>query len=266
MNNFELADIEIIAQQAGDIIMQVYQKDFAVETKADDSPVTEADLKANAHIMAALECLTPQYPILSEEMEHADFSVRESWDIYWLIDPLDGTKSFVQRSDEFTVNIALIHDHKPVLGVVYVPATGHIYSAQQGIGAFQRPANGVSTPIHCRSAESVPTIVGSFTAGDRLQAFLHAVGEHHYRAMHSSLKICLVATGEADVYPRLWPTSEWDTAAAHAIINEAGGRLVTIDNKTLKYNKKDSLLNPEFLVYGDESGNWCDLVPPLGLS
>ena len=263
MNVFKLADIEKIAQQAGELIMQIYQQEFAVETKADDSPVTEADLKANAHIMAALAELTPQYPILSEEMKPADFSERGSWDTYWLIDPLDGTKSFVQRTDEFTVNIALIQNHKPVLGVVYVPATGHGYCAQQGLGAFQREPEGELVPIQCRKAEKIPTVLGSLTVRPRLKAFLQDVGAHDYHAMHSSLKICLVAAGEADVYPRLWATSEWDTAAAHAIINEAGGRLVKTDNETLMYNQKESLLNPEFLAYGDSAVEWCRFVPPM---
>lgn len=260
MNKVLLTDIEKIAQQAGEVIMQVYQQDFAVETKSDDSPVTEADLKANAYIISALEKIS-DYPILSEELKLADYETRRSWDTYWLIDPMDGTKSFVNRTNEFTVNIALIHDHKPILGVVYVPTTGQGYCAEEGKGAFQRPANGELSAIKCRPANSVPSIVGSFTGGDRLETFLRGVGEHHYQGMHSSLKICLVAAGEADVYPRLWPTSEWDTAAAHIILNEAGGRLVKIDNETLAYNTKESLLNPEFLAYGDASVNWCGFVP-----
>ncbi|MCK5726941.1 MAG: 3'(2'),5'-bisphosphate nucleotidase CysQ [Thiotrichaceae bacterium] len=261
MNKTLFTDIEKIAQQAGKIIMQIYQQGFSVQIKSDDSPVTEADLKANDFIITALEKLS-DYPILSEELALADYETRRRWDTYWLIDPLDGTKSFVNRTDEFTVNIALICHHKPVLGVVYVPTTGQSYCAQEGIGAFQRSESGRLAAIQCRPVHSVPSILGSFTAGKRLEAFLQGVGEHHYQGMHSSLKICLVAAGEADVYPRLWPTSEWDTAAAHAILNEAGGRLVTIDNETLAYNKKESLLNPEFLAYGDAAVNWCGFVPP----
>ncbi len=250
-----LPKVTAIAVEAGEAIMEIYTRDFEVVEKADRSPLTEADMRAHRLIVTALEQLTPAIPVLSEESGEIPWEKRREWDRYWLVDPLDGTKEFVKKNGEFTVNIALIEDHRPVLGVVHAPAIERTYSAATGLGAF---AQGVGEarpePIHVRphSAGRPWRVVGSRShPSGRLASFLERLGEHEMVAMGSSLKLCLVAEGRADVYPRLGPTSEWDTAAAQAVVEQAGGSVhVTETLAPLTYNEKDDLLNPAFIVTG----------------
>ena len=265
-----LPEARRIAIEAGDKIMEVYAQGFDIETKADDSPVTAADLAAHVHIKNELNKLSPLYPILSEESVSIPFAERSSRETYWLVDPLDGTKEFIQRRDSFTVNIALIHQHKPVLGVVYAPALSVSYFASKGQGSFKHEGTNLSNParqIHARELpEDITIFVGSRAhTGEAMRVFLDSYeadkGKYDLLSMGSSLKMCLVAEGAADCYPRLWLTSEWDTAAAHCIVNEAGGKLVQTDMSPLLYNTKDSLLNPFFFAIGNNSVEWDKYLP-----
>ncbi len=264
-----LPEIRRIAEGAGEKIMKIYKSGFETETKSDDSPVTTADLAANTFIDEELKKLDIQFPILSEESAHLSFEERSARETYWLVDPLDGTKEFIKRRDSFTVNIALIHQHKPILGVVYAPALGLSYFACEGLGSFKATdAEGTKVEkIHSRDLPNdIAIFVGSRShTGEEMARFLknyEAVnGEYNLQTMGSSLKMCMVAEGKADLYPRLWLTSEWDTAAAHCIVNEAGGQIVKVDMSPLLYNTKDSLLNPYFFAIGNNKVEWNKYLP-----
>lgn len=246
-----------IACEAGEKIMAIYKTaDFSVETKKDDSPLTAADLASHHCIVAALEEMTPEYPVLSEESARIPFAERGQWETYWLVDPLDGTREFIKQNGEFSVLIALIHNHEPVLGVVHAPAIETTWYASLGNGAFKQTGAHI-VPLQVREAGETLAVVGSRShAGESLKAFLAKVGEHELVSMGSILKACLVADGRADIYPRLGPTSEWDTAAAQIIVEEAGGQMTQTDMSPMRYNTKESLLNPYFLVFGDASRDW----------
>jgi 3'(2'), 5'-bisphosphate nucleotidase len=250
--------IRNIAVTAGHSILEVYRQDFEVTHKVDASPLTQADLASHRVIRDALRRLTPEIPLLSEESAEVDFATRSGWKTYWLIDPLDGTREFVNRNGEFTVNIALVRDHQPVLGVVHVPVTGMIYTGIVGDGAVRQAAGATPESIRVQVPCADPVrVVGSRShANPRLRQYLEPLGGYEFLSMGSSLKFCLLAEGKADFYPRLGPTSEWDTAAAHAVVVAAGGQVVTLDNRPLQYNSKVSLLNPEFLVFGDAGRDW----------
>ena len=248
-----------LARQAGEAILTVYNSDeFSVEEKDDKSPLTAADLASHHTIVNGLTALTADITILSEESAKLPYEERSSWQRYWLVDPLDGTREFIKRNGEFTVNIALIDDGVPVLSVVHVPVTGVTYMACQGQGAFKQEASGVREAISVRKLGDGPVmVVGSRShRGESLNNFLDKLGEHDMVGMGSSLKLCLVAEGAADIYPRLGPTSEWDTAAAQCVVEQAGGFVTDTAMKPLRYNTKDSLLNPFFLVFGDDSRDW----------
>lgn len=255
-----LPAVRDIALQAGELVVQIYQRDFEVRRKHDDSPVTEADLAANSLIENALRELTPQIPVLSEESERYSFAQRSLWRSYWLLDPLDGTRSFVKKTGEFTVNIALIEQHEPVLGVVYAPILRTSYWAARGQGAYKRSAGQQVKTIHAQPLRELPVITGSRSGSRDMERFLQNVGEHRLMLASSSIKICWVAEGVADLYPRLRPTAEWDTAAAHAILNEAGGRLLQSDMQPLYYNKKASLRNPYFFAMGKHPIDWSQYL------
>jgi 3'(2'), 5'-bisphosphate nucleotidase len=249
-----LASVEKIAQQAGKEILEVYGTDFESRAKADDSPLTEADLRAHRLIVAALHELTPDIPVLSEESAEIPFSQRSQWSRYWLVDPLDGTREFVSRNGEFTVNIALISGHHPELGVVHIPVTDTTYSGIPGVGAWRDEGGRGRMAIAVRRLAKPPLrVVGSRSHGNpALGAALDALGPHEMRPAGSSIKLCLVADGSADLYPRLGPTSEWDIAAGQAVVEAAGGQVVRLsDGQALDYNSKANILNPEFLAYGD---------------
>lgn len=252
-----------LAVQAGQRIMEIYDTDFDVEQKSDNTPLTAADMAAHNTIVDGLSKLTPEIPILSEESANIPFAERSQWQRYWLVDPLDGTREFVKRNGEFTVNIALIDDQESVLGVIYTPVTGVTYYAARGAGAFKKTLDEATTctgatAINTRRKTPESTIIAGSRShrGDSLEAFLQRVGEYEIISMGSSLKSCLVAEGAADIYPRLGPTSEWDTAAAQCVVEEAGGCIIKTDGETLRYNTKDSLLNPHFLVIGDPEFDW----------
>ena len=246
-----------IAIEAGRRILDVYDQDFDVSDKEDGSPLTEADEKSHAVIVRRLTELTPDIPVLSEESEYVDYNKRKNWNQFWLVDPLDGTKEFVKRNGEFTVNIALIDGRRSVLGVVYVPVTGLCYSACHGQSAFRKEGACAAEEIHVRQYEGgKPVVVASRShASDQLQAYLDKIGDYDIVSMGSSLKFCLVAQGSADIYPRLGPTSEWDTAAAQCVVELAGGHVTDPEGNPLSYNKSN-ILNPHFLVFGAGDQNW----------
>lgn len=248
-----------ISHQAGDKIMAIYQQDFGIYEKSDASPLTDADLAAHNCIVEGLTEVS-DLPILSEESADISWQERNSWDTYWLVDPLDGTKEFIKKNGEFTVNIALIKDGVPVFGVVYAPVLKQTYVGILGKGAFKITA-GVRADISPKAWTKGETwkIVGSRShQSPEIQALLDSLeGDTELVAMGSSLKLCLVAEGAAHLYPRLGPTCEWDTGAAQAVVEAAGGTVTIIEDATdalradaapLRYNQKESVLNPYFLV------------------
>jgi 3'(2'), 5'-bisphosphate nucleotidase len=262
MNLEELVEpITELAIEAGNAILAVYATDFDVESKADESPLTQADLASHNTIVAGLKTLTPAIPIISEEDGLPEFEVRGQWNRYWLIDPLDGTKEFVNRNGEFTVNIALIDDGRPILGVVHVPVQEKTYIGCEGRGSELRE-NGETRAISVgQSSNAAVRIVGSRShRGSSLDAFLEKLGGHDMVPMGSSLKFCTVAEGNADIYPRLGPTSEWDTAAAQAVVEQAGGQVLELDGSPLSYNQKADILNPWFVVIGPRDHDWLALL------
>ena len=253
-----LEPVIALAKEAGQRITDIYHSDFRVGAKDDNSPLTAADLASHHYLVESLESLRPKYPVLSEESRALPFETRSRWETFWLIDPLDGTREFIKRNGEFTVNIALIHRHEPVLGVVYAPALGICYFASEGCGAFKQTGDAEPETIHVwPKAPATVRVVGSRSHGTlALRLYLSRLGEHELTSIGSSLKFCLVAEGRADLYPRIGPTSEWDTAAAHCVVKEAGGEVTDLSGRTLRYNTKESMLNPYFLVYGDRTRDW----------
>ncbi len=256
-----LPEVVRIAQEAGDKIMAIYNSDaFNIEHKEDDSPLTAADLASHHYIVEQLSILTPQYPILSEESAKLPFSERRHWQTYWLVDPLDGTREFVKHNGEFSVLIALVHKHKSVLGVVHAPALQETWFACKGHGAFKQIAD-KTFAIHTREMADPVKIMGSKSHRDpNIPNFLARIGRHEYHVLGSILKACLVAEGSADLYPRLGPTSEWDTAAAQIIVEEAGGYFTRTDMQPMRYNTQESLLNPHFFVFGKTLRNWSQYL------
>jgi 3'(2'), 5'-bisphosphate nucleotidase len=255
--------VVVLAEAAGSAILRVYSSDFEVQAKDDASPLTKADLAAHECIVAGLTSLTPDLPIISEESDLPDFTQRRQWNRYWLVDPLDGTKEFVNRNGEFTVNIALIENQRAVLGVVHVPVQGKTYVGCKGHGAQLREGNKPVRSIHIANRCTSPVrVVGSRShRGASLDAYLEKLGDHNLVGMGSSLKFCVIAEGGADIYPRLGPTSEWDTAAAQTVVEQAGGSVVTLDGKPMKYNTKANILNPGFFVIGSADRDWLALLP-----
>ncbi len=267
--------IETIARRAGAAIMEVYNRAEApaVRYKEDDSPLTEADRRANAVIAEALEHLAPRLPVLSEESARPDWETRRRWRRYWLVDPLDGTKEFVKRNGEFTVNIARVNDGVAEFGVVHVPVSGVSYLGEIGRGAFRREAGAVPVPIAYRpilhsgpkpAARPLKVVASRSHLDSRLRPVVERL-EREFGAVElvnlgSSLKFCLIAEGKADVYPRLAPTSEWDTAAAHAVLAAAGGEVCDTRFQPLRYNQKDGLLNPNFVAMGDRRQDWRKIL------
>ena len=255
-----LDKIKTIAVEAGQAIMHIYDTmpdDIGIQKKSDDSPLTKADLASNAVIIAGLEKHFPEIPIISEENKNKSYDERKHWNTVWIVDPLDGTKEFIKRNGEFTVNIALVKDGKPILGVVYVPATETLYYGSQGHGAWKEDHLGnrsklVNTKGHYSNLDEVTVVASRSHLSEAVETFvedLKASGKNvTFLSAGSSLKFCLVAEGKADVYPRLAPTMEWDTAAAQAVCLEAGRRVVRYENKEdLTYNRED-MLNPWFIV------------------
>jgi 3'(2'), 5'-bisphosphate nucleotidase len=269
-----LENLSEIGRQAGSAILEVYaMQDPGIETKSDDSPLTKADMASHHIIVDELSKQFPDIPVLSEESEGLTWSERSVWREYFLVDPLDGTKEFINRNGEFTVNIALIEDGVPVLGMVYVPVKDVLYTGyrHEGEALAQVHRDGTTRDIRTRSLKErmrsgAPLTVvasrrhGSETMTECMEALDRHFAEVETRNMGSSLKLCLVAEGEADLYPRLAPTSEWDTAAAHAVVEAAGGTVVDMNLMPLRYNQKEDILNPYFYVLGDTSFPWQDVL------
>jgi len=253
LNEINLDDIKETAVKAGNAIMEIYNRDFQIVYKEDKSPLTEADLRSNEIICFELEKLYPNIPILSEENKEVPYETRKKWSYYWCIDPIDGTKEFIKKNGEFTVNIALIHNGIPVLGVVYAPALNELYSAKKDSGAFK---NSQQLPLRVNEnpAHSLRVVASKSHLSKETQEFIDTLSIQTRNieqvSKGSSLKLVMVAEGEADIYPRLAPTMEWDTAAADAIVREAGKMTCQYHSfpyTPLVYNKKD-LLNPWFIV------------------
>lgn len=248
-----------IASDAANKILEIYNSEFTVTHKEDKTPLTNADLAAHHIILDGLRNLTPDIPVLSEESASIPYATRQTWQRYWLVDPLDGTREFIKRNGEFTVNIALIENQKSILGVIVVPVSGLHYFAWQDGGAWkQSPAHAAEKiQVSAISHHQALRVAGSRSHGsEKLQRFLARLGTYVLVSMGSSLKSCLIAEGKADLYPRLGLTSEWDTAAAQCIVEQAGGFVTGLDLQPMRYNTKDSLLNPEFFVFGDNSRDW----------
>ncbi|MEO7431989.1 MAG: 3'(2'),5'-bisphosphate nucleotidase CysQ [Dokdonella sp.] len=262
------ADLENLAHSAAEIairaaaaIMDVYASDFAVDHKDDRSPLTAADLAAHRVIVAGLGALTPELPVLSEESAAIGWDVRSAWTRYWLVDPLDGTREFVKRNGEFTVNIALIDRHRPVIGVVQTPVTGELAWAWDGGGAWLIHAPGETAHrMSTRKRPSPLVVAGSRShASERESVLLAKVGACTKMPLGSSLKFLRIAAAEADLYLRLGLTSEWDTAAGQCVLEQSGGAVLDLEGRPFRYNTKESLLNPEFVAVGDRNADWTML-------
>jgi len=260
LEKIDLEKIVAVAKEAGDAVMQIYEKDFTVEYKDDKSPLTEADTKANKIICDALTKLYPDIPLMSEENKEVPYSERKEWECYWCIDPIDGTKEFIKKNDEFTVNIALIHKNTPVLGVVYAPAIDEMYKAKKGEGAFK---NDRRLPLHTNSTpkEKLFVVASKSHLSAETQEFINNLDTKEIEQISkgSSLKLCMIAEGVADIYPRLAPTMEWDTAASHIIANEAGCALMDVETKVeLVYNKKD--IRNNFFIASRNNLNFLEVT------
>jgi len=253
-----------LVEQAGAAILQIYEGEFAVAHKDDASPLTLADLESQRIIAAGLAKLTPDIPILSEESAQAPWSERRAWNELWVVDPLDGTREFVKRNGEFTINIALVVAHEPVLGIVAAPYLKKMYWGAVGVGAYRQTSTGQTSPAanasELKTYESIKVsavqdplrVVGSRShASAETAAYLQTLKKHVLQGVGSSLKFCLIAEGEADLYPRFGPTSEWDTAAGQAILEAAGGQVTRVDGHRLRYNCRTSLINGDFLAFNE---------------
>ncbi len=247
-----LPELTALAKEAGAAIMAVYHgADVGATSKADNSPLTLADLASHRIIVNGLSKLTPNIPILSEEAADISYAERRNWNNFWLVDPLDGTKEFIKRNGEFTVNIALIENGVPVLGVVYAPALDVCYYAEREAGAFKVHGRSAAQAIAVKphtSGETIKVVASRSHSDARTESLLDKLGQHECISMGSSLKLCLVAEGTAHFYPRLGPTMEWDTAAAHAVVEAARGTVRDRKGRELRYNKPN-LQNPEFFVH-----------------
>ena len=257
-------DVLAIAQDAAARILEVYERDFDVMHKGDASPLTDADLAAHHCIVAGLNRLTPDIPVLSEESAHTiALETRRRWPRLWLVDPLDGTREFIKRNGEFTVNIALIDHGLSLFGVIQAPVTGVLWHGAPGHGAFRRDAEG-ERALHVRRPATAPLQVAASRShlGPRTIALMARMGELETAGLGSSLKFCRIAEGGMDVYPRFGPTSEWDTAAGQAILEAAGGALLDPQGRPFRYNQRDTLLNGDFIALGDPGLPWRDWLGP----
>ena len=241
-----------IARDAARDILGVYESEFAVQCKDDRSPLTAADLAAHRRIVAGLKSLTPDIPVLSEESKAIDIAERRKWATFWLVDPLDGTREFIKRNGEFTVNIALVDDGVSTWGVIQQPTTGMLWHGGAGIGAFRREGD-VDVAIHARIPAGQPLRIAASRShrDERTQAVIDALPGSEVIGCGSSLKFCGIAEGGIDLYPRFGPTSEWDTAAGQAILEGAGGVVLDPLGRPFRYNQRDTLLNGDFMALGD---------------
>ncbi|MCG6116786.1 MAG: 3'(2'),5'-bisphosphate nucleotidase CysQ [Aquimonas sp.] len=249
-----------LAVQAGRSILEVYASDFEVEAKSDRSPLTEADLAAHACIRDGLRALQPSLPVLSEESADTELTHRREWQRYWLVDPLDGTREFVKRNGEFSVNIALIEQGRPVFGVVHAPVGGELFWAEAEQGAWLRAPERDDEPLCVRRPALAPlrVAVSRSHLDPRSAALIGRLSGALQVPLGSSLKFCRIAEGHVDLYPRFGPTGEWDTAAGQCVLEAAGGAVLALDGQPLRYNARDSLINPDFLALGDPDLPWRD--------
>ena len=254
-----LLEIVNISVNAGEVILNYYNENVDVIYKDDESPLTKADLASHKIITDSIKKITPDIPILSEE-EFIDWKIRKKWKKYWLIDPLDGTKEFIKKNDEFTVNIALIENNRPILGVIYTPALNELFYSIKNFGSYKiltkkklntlKEAKRIS--INKKKSNKIKIVGSRSHSNPILDKWVNKnFNEFDILQKGSSLKFCLIAEGSADIYPRFGPTSEWDIAAGHIILEEAGGKLKSIDNKEILYNEKENILNPEFFAYSN---------------
>ena len=254
-----LLEIVNISVDAGKVILNYYNENVDVIYKDDESPLTKADLASHKIITDSIKKITPDIPILSEE-EFIDWKIRKKWKKYWLIDPLDGTKEFIKKNDEFTVNIALIENNRPILGVIYTPALNELFYSIKNFGSYKiltkkklntlKEAKRIS--INKKKSNKIKIVASRSHSNPILDKWVNKnFNEFDILQKGSSLKFCLIAEGSADIYPRFGPTSEWDIAAGHIILEEAGGKLKSIDNKEILYNEKENILNPEFFAYSN---------------
>ncbi len=252
-----------IAREAGRRILEIYETDFRVTEKADQSPLTTADLAAHKIIVTGLSALTPSIPVVSEEAPTLALSERSQWEWLWLVDPLDGTREFIRRSGQFSINIALIHKQTAVFGLIFIPVSRVCYTAYRHGGACKRLANGESLPMHARQLGDHPLCIATSSRSYRsrfLQSYLQHLGHFEHLSVGGALKSCLIAEGQADLYPRFGPTGEWDTAAAQIIVEEAGGGFTDIHMRPLRYNTRPTMINPDFFVFGDAGHDWSQYL------
>lgn len=262
--------VQAIAQEAGRRILEVYAGAFTVSEKADQTPVTAADWASHDCILRGLRELTPTIPVLSEEGPDASFNERSRWEWLWLVDPLDGTREFIKHNDQFSINIALIHRHEAVFGLVLTPVTGVCYHAHRGGDAYKQaaadqPPQRIQVARSCHYPVRVISSRESYRTR-RLQAYLSQLGPYRHINMGGGLKSCLIAEGAADLYPRFGPTGEWDTAAAQVILEQAGGHLTDLQLRPLRYNARPVLINPDFFAFGDASRDWSRYLPQRHLA
>ncbi|WP_272914618.1 3'(2'),5'-bisphosphate nucleotidase CysQ [Stenotrophomonas panacihumi] len=251
-----------IAQAAGAAIMQVYADGFSVQTKDDASPLTQADLAANRIIVEGLAKLTPQIPVLSEESAQVPWDERRHWPRYWLVDPLDGTREFIKRNGEFSVNIALIDEGIALFGVIQAPVDGRVWHGWRSDAAYRREGS-EQVRLQVRAPATAPLRVAASRShrGERTDALLARMGDVEVIAQGSSLKFCRIADGALDVYPRFGPTSEWDTAAGQCVLEAAGGQVLAAHSgKPFRYNQRDTLLNGDFMALGDPALPWREWI------
>ena len=252
----------MLCRSTGNRINEIYNGKFEIETKSDMTPVTCADLAAHCAITAGLQMITPEIPILSEEEAEIPFAERQKWQRYWLIDPVDGTREFINRTGEFTINIALIDNNEPILGVVYAPVIGVCFYGSRGDGSYKLIAGQEPLKLQVRNCTKDEVVVAKGRCGTppSFKDYVEQLKPSNIIDIGSSLKPCIIAEGCADIYPRFGPTSEWDTAAAQCILEEAGGLITDFDMQPLRYNTKESLLNPDFFAFGDKSQDWKDYL------
>lgn len=261
-----LPEVISIARSAGQLILDIYEnKSYEAFTKIDDTPVTSADLAAHKLVTERLKELTPDIPVLSEEAADISLTTRETWQRYWLVDPLDGTQEFIARSGDFATVIALVEHHQPVMGVVYGPVSGVTYYAYKGKGAWKIPDMSESLRIHSHKHElpgqSIAIAISRRQDINQITQCLSAQWNYELVPLGSAaLKACLVAEGAVDCYLRLGPTGEWDTAATQCIVEEAGGRILDTQLTPLSYNERDTLENPNFIVLGDADLPWHEIL------
>ena len=257
-----LEDLVDISRKAGNEILDVYKDSFEITLKEDLSPLTDADKRSNEVIISKLKSIYPGIPILSEEEKEVQFSARKSWEMFWLIDPLDGTKEFVKRNGEFTVNIALIKNQLPIAGVVYAPTKNIFWYGAENIGSYKLEEGSKAKRIEVNQSTDSPVKVVTSRShpSAKLESYLKRFSEYEIVHMGSSLKICLVADGTAHVYPRLGPTMEWDSGAGHAVLKFAGGELLDTETSVeLKYNK-EILRNPDFICFTPKIREICEIL------